>query len=195
MSKNENNNLEVIIPVCFFCKEELKGTDIIHNLADTLNTNKIEKQVFVSYEPCEKCKERIEKDYVILIGTTLDAQEDDRPPIATSNNGEDAYPINTIMLPDKIAKELIYSGLVHTKALNELLKRDKAKIVDDTFFATKEDIAEICEEIKNDSDDIDKEATKISEKVKETRILCIDQPDIIRAIDQYISFVKSMDKE
>lgn len=80
------------IPICFFCGEEKNEVAMLGRIGDGRKGEDFEapRHMLLDYEPCDKCKENMDKG-ITLIGVVTEPIEDGRPPI-TKSGDTDLYP-------------------------------------------------------------------------------------------------------
>lgn len=122
MSKKHGVN--PTIPVCFFCGEEKNELALLGHIR-TKNDSDAEAppHMLLDYEPCDKCKEQMDKG-ITLIGVRPEPVTDDQPPIG-SPGGQPVYPTSSWCV---VSEDFIRRNITDDTVVDQILDKRKSFI-------------------------------------------------------------------
>lgn len=115
---SEKHGVNPTMTICFFCGEEKGEIALLGKLPEDAEAP---KYAVIDYEPCDKCKEQMDKG-VIILEVTTDSFEDNRPPIQ-----DNLYPTgNWAVITEEAAKKMFNTDkkalLVDKELMNTILQ-------------------------------------------------------------------------
>lgn len=115
---SKKHGVNPTIPVCFFCGNEKNEVALLGELPDDIEAP---KYTVLDYEPCDACKEQMDKG-VAVVEVTTDPFKDGRPPIQ-----DNLYPTGRwAVLTKESAKKMFSTDntflLIDTEIMDDILQ-------------------------------------------------------------------------
>ena len=84
---SQKHGLNPSIPICFWCGKDKNEIALLGKLK---NDEEAPEEVLLDYEPCDECKEKMEKG--VLCIEVLKENPNNLPPISKDPNNQEVYP-------------------------------------------------------------------------------------------------------
>lgn len=124
------------LPTCYYC-----DLPFDHDFDDIINEDT--QRLFIGYQPCEKCKETINKGFLIM-GVTESENFPDQPHV-TEYNGVKLYPTQNMLVISNELKMLLQKN---DPNLNHITEETPGAYLPDQYV--KELIKEMADQLKKE---------------------------------------------